>query len=299
VTPQLGGAWSDKSISLAGQVNMVGRLVKLSVSVAIAAVDIVIKGLRVGRVPGYCVVINYHSVSGGSVPLLRKQLNVLSQMTRPLRATAASALEDGARYVAVTADDAFCSFTENGLPELCQRGIPVTVFVPTGYVGRKSAWDDYGGENRVGELVAAAEDLRHMAKWETVDFGSHCVSHPDLPQLSEAEAARELRESKAALEAIVGRKVVALSFPYGRYGSRELRLAAEAGYEFYFDATPQSVSSAIRGGLMGRVSVQPTDWDIEFRLKLLGAYRWVRWGSAAKRRVLSLLGRKPVPVVRN
>ena len=50
---------------------------------------------------------------------------------------------------------------------------------------------------------------------------------------------------------------------------------------------------------MGRVSVQPTDWDIEFRLKLLGAYRWVRWGSAAKRRVLSLLGRKPVPVVRN
>ena len=170
---------------------MVGRLVKLSVSVAIAAVDIVIKGLRVGRVPGYCVVINYHSVSGGSVPLLRKQLNVLSQMTRPLRATAASALEDGARYVAVTADDAFCSFTENGLPELCQRGIPVTVFVPTGYVGR------------VGELVAAAEDLRHMAKWETVDFGSHCVSHPDLPQLSEAEAARELRESKAALEAIV------------------------------------------------------------------------------------------------
>jgi len=138
-----------------------------------------------------------------------------------------------------------------------------------------------------------------MAQWETVDFGSHCVLHPDLPRLSEEEAVRELRESKAALEAMVGRNIVALSFPYGSYGPRELKLAAEAGYEFCFDSTPQSVSSAVRGGLMGRVSVQPTDWDIEFRLKLLGAYRWVRWGSAAKRRLLLFLGRRTVPVLRN
>lgn len=264
---------------------------KLSVSIMVAGADMVIKGLRVGRVPGYCVVINYHSVSVETVPLLRKQLNMLSQVARPLRATVVAALEGGSRYVAVTADDAFCSFTENGLPELCERGIPVTVFVPTGYAGRKSAWDDYGGENRVGEPVATAEDLRRIARWETVDFGSHCVSHPDLPQLSEPEAVRELRESKAALEAMVGRNVVALSFPYGSYGSRELRLAAEAGYKFYFDSTPQSVLSAMRGGLIGRVSVQPTDWDIEFRLKLLGAYRWVRWTSSCKRRILSLLRR--------
>lgn len=277
---------------------MVGRLAKLSVSTVVAGIDIVVKGLRLGRVPGFCVVINYHSVSGETVPRLRKQLKVLSQMTRPLRATVRSVLEDGTRYVAVTADDAFCSFTENALPELCQRGIPVTVFVPTGYVGRKSAWDDHGGENRVGELVVAAEELRRVARWETVDFGSHCVSHPDLPQLSEAEAARELRESKSGLEAMVGRNVVGLSFPYGSYGTRELKLAAEAGYEFYFDSTPQSVSSTMQGGLVGRVSVQPTDWDIEFRLKLLGAYRWVRWASAAKRRVLSLLGRTPVAAVR-
>jgi len=275
------------------------RLARLSVSIMVAAGDVVIRGLCLGRVPGYCVVINYHSVSDKSAPLLRKQLDALSQMARPLRAAVPSTLEIGARYVAITADDAFCSFTENALPELCTRGIPVTVFVPTGYVGRKSAWDDYGGENRVGEWVATAEDLRRLASWETVDFGSHCASHPDLPRLSEVEAARELRESKAALEAMVGRKVVAVSFPYGNYGSRELKLAAEAGYEFFFDSTPQSVSSAMRGGLMGRVSVQPTDWGIEFRLKLLGAYRWVRWGSAVKRRVLTSLGRQPIPVVRN
>jgi peptidoglycan/xylan/chitin deacetylase (PgdA/CDA1 family) len=284
---------------VSGQINVVGRLVKLSVSIVVAAADVVVKVFRGGRVPGYCVVIDYHSVSDESVPLLRKQLQILMQMTRPVRAAAPMVLEDGARYVAVTADDAFCSFTDNGLPELCQRGIPVTVFVPTGYIGRKSAWDDYGGENRVGEPVATTEDLRGIARWETVDYGSHSVTHPDLPRLSEAEAARELRESKAALEAIVGRKVVALSFPYGSYSSRELRLAAEAGYEFYFDSTPQTVWSVMRGGLMGRVSVQPTDWDIEFRLKLLGAYRWVRWGSAVKRRVFAVLGRQPEPVVGN
>jgi peptidoglycan/xylan/chitin deacetylase (PgdA/CDA1 family) len=288
---QPGRAVSEKPNSLIAQGNVVGRLAKLSVSTVVAGIDIIVKGLRLGRVPGGCVVINYHSVSGETVPRLRKQLKMLSRMTRPLRAAVGSALEDGARYVAITADDAFCSFTENALPELCERGIPVTVFVPTGYVGRKSAWDDHGGENRVGELVATAEDLRRLAQWDIVDFGSHCVSHPDLPQLSEAEAARELGESKAALEAMVGRKVVALSFPYGSYGARELKLAAEAGYEFYFDSTPQSLSSAVRGGLIGRVSVQPTDWDIEFRLKLLGAYRWVRWASSYKRRLLASRGR--------
>ena len=94
-----------------------------------------------------------------------------------------------------------------------------------------------------------------------------------------------MRDSKATLEAIVGREVRGLSFPTEAYSSRELRLATEMGYQFCFDSTPQSVVSGMRGGIIGRVSVQPTDWKIEFRLKILGAYRWVRWASNAKKRL--------------
>jgi peptidoglycan/xylan/chitin deacetylase (PgdA/CDA1 family) len=270
---------------------MAGRLVKLIVSIMVGAGDALMRLLGGRRPPGSCVVINYHSISDESKLRLGKQLDLLLHLTRPVLAAKELALEEGARYVAVTADDAFCSFIRNGLPELCQRRIPVMVFVPTGYLGRKSAWDDYGGENRVGEEVASAGDLKRIAEFDTVDFGSHCVTHPDLVRLSEEEVARELRDSKASLGAIVGREIVALSFPYGSYGPRELRLASEAGYKFCFDSTPQSVTSAIRGGLSGRVSVQPTDSNIVFRLKILGAYRWVRWASSCKQRMLSSLRR--------
>src|ERR1019366_9970443 len=101
--------------------------------------------------------------------------------------------------------------------------------------------------------------------------------------LPEAVARQELENSKKSLEGIVGREITALSFPYGSYGARELRLADEAGYKFFFDSTPQQVVSALGPGLIGRVDVQPTNWDIEFRLKVSGAYRWVRQASAWKR----------------
>jgi peptidoglycan/xylan/chitin deacetylase (PgdA/CDA1 family) len=268
-----------------------GRLLKLLISLMVAGVDAAVRVLRVNRVPGYCVVINYHTISDEWRPLFARQMDLVKRMTRPVRAAEEAVWENGARCVAVTVDDAFSSFVRNGLPELSHRGIPFTLFVPTGYLGRNSAWDDYGGENRVGEPVATVEDIQRVSRDATASFGSHCVTHPNLVRLSEEDARRELRDSKARLEEIVGREIVALSFPYGSYGLRELKLAAEAGYRFYFDSTPESVASALRGGLIGRVSVQPTDWGIEFRLKLLGAYRWVRRASAWKQRLRSRLGR--------
>jgi hypothetical protein len=37
----------------------------------------------------------------------------------------------------------------------------------------------------------------------------------------------------------------------------------------------------------GRVSVAPTDWSLEFLLKLAGAYRWEVAVSAMRRKVVS------------
>jgi peptidoglycan/xylan/chitin deacetylase (PgdA/CDA1 family) len=113
------------------------------------------------------------------------------------------------------------------------------------------------------------------------------VRHADLALLTETEARQELENSKTALESIVGREITAFSFPYGSHGKRELRLARETGYEFFFDSTPQQFVATLEKGLIGRVDVQPTDWDIEFRLKVCGAYRWVRMASAWKRKLLA------------
>jgi len=240
-----------------------------------------------GSRPGRCVVINYHSVSDESRPRFGRQLDLLLQLARPVRAGSPLRMEPGRRFVAITVDDVFSSFVRNGLPELCRRNIPVMLFPPTGFLGKASAWEDRGGENKIGESVASAADLESLARSGNVDFGSHGVSHADLARLPEAEAWRELVDSKKMLEAIVGREVVALSFPYGSCGARELRLAREAGYRFFYDSTPQQWSARLGEGLSGRVDVQPTDGDLEFRLKVCGAYRWVRSASAWKRKIRS------------
>ena len=258
--------------------------IKLFISIIVASSDHLLRLFLRRHLPGSCVVINYHSISDREASSFREQLDRLLLLATPIPLGRDFLFEKSKRYVAVTVDDVFRSFVVNGLPELSCREIPVTLFPPTGYLGRKSSWDDYGGENKVGEEVASADDLRQVAKSSTVDFGSHSVTHADLPLLPEEEARRELRISKESLEAIIGRQVVALSFPYGSWGARELRLAREAGYQFCFDSTPESVFSAFKAGLIGRVDVQPTDSQLEFRLKVLGAYRWVRWASTWKRK---------------
>ncbi len=266
---------------------MTGRLIKLLVSAILGAYDALIRPLG-GRRPGCCVVINYHSIFEETRSRFSRQLDLLPYLATPIPAGNEFVFEKNQRYVAITVDDVFCSFVLNGLPELCQRNIPVMLFPPTGYLGRKSSWNDYGGVNKVGEVVASADDLKQIAAFNNVDFGSHGVTHSDLALLPEAEARQEFKNSKKSLEAIVGREITAFSFPYGSYGSRELQLAGEAGYKFYFDSIPQQMLSTVGEGLIGRVDVQPTDWDIEFRLKVCGAYRWVRRASALKKKLRSI-----------
>jgi len=267
---------------------VIDRLIKLAISLGVALGDALARRLPGSRQSGgTCVVINYHSVSSDSKSRFARQLDMLLRLAIPIPAARGSRLENRRRYVAITVDDVFQSFVTNGLPELCRRNLPVTLFPPTGYLGRNSAWNDYGGENKVGEAVASIDELKQIAKFKNVDFGSHGVMHADLALLPEAGATQELQDSKMTLEGIVGREITALSFPYGSYGARELRLAGEAGYRYFFDSTPQQMTAATGEGLIGRVDVQPTDWDIEFRLKICGAYRWVRRASAWKRKARS------------
>ena len=271
---------------------MIPRLIKLLISCVIFCRDYVVGIFDRGCAPGTCVVINYHSLDEQNVPQFVRQMDVLQSLARPISLLSVGTLEPGARYVSITFDDGFRSFKKWAMPELARRRVPVMVFVPTGYLGKKSAWFDSGGENPVGEEVMSVEELREIAASEIMEIGSHCITHPNLVQLSEDEARLELQESRKTLQAMLGKQICSVSFPYGSAMERELKLAREAGYRFMFSITPQILVSKVESGLVGRVSVQPTDWPLEFRLKILGAYRWLSVASAwkaklRKRRYLS------------
>jgi peptidoglycan/xylan/chitin deacetylase (PgdA/CDA1 family) len=84
-----------------------------------------------------------------------------------------------------------------------------------------------------GELMldwAGAKEL--VAQWH-VGIGAHSVSHCDLARLSADELEEELIESKAEIEARLGRPVKHFAYPFGGRGSvgrREFDLAREADY---------------------------------------------------------------------
>ena len=90
----------------------------------------------------------------------------------------------------------------------------------------------------------------------------------------------------------MSREIRLFSFPYGAENDRLVDLCREAGYERVFTILPRLALLDPQEYVTGRVVVDPTDWPLEFRLKLLGAYRWLPRAFAWKRK---LFPAPPVP----
>ena len=79
-------------------------------------------------------------------------------------------------------------------------------------------------------------ELRELSAFG-MSIGAHTMSHPVLAQCSEDEAHREVQESKAELERVLGQTVWAFAYPFGNpetMGEREVKIAREAGFECAF-----------------------------------------------------------------
>jgi peptidoglycan/xylan/chitin deacetylase (PgdA/CDA1 family) len=117
-----------------------------------------------------------------------------------------------------------------------------------------------------------------------VSLGSHCVTHANLLLLDEGEARKEIFQSKYFLENLLKKNIYTLSFPYGAYNQTHVELARQAGYKRVFSILPTLTSNDY---VTGRIRVDPTDWRIEFKLKLLGSYRWLPAAFSLKRKIYS------------
>src|SRR6266850_5702388 len=179
------------------------------------------------RLPGTCVVLYYHSVNARDRARFARQMDVLKQWAKPLTADVKGPLESGVHHAVVTFDDGFQSTVENAIPELERRGIPSTIFVPAGYLGQHPRWTDEPGYRDREEVVMTADQLRLISS-DLTSVESHSVTHPKLPLLKEEDARRELRESKRRLEALSGREIKLLSFPYGEYNAALVEWSRQA-----------------------------------------------------------------------
>lgn len=220
------------------------------------------------------VILYYHAVTDAHRAGFARQLDLLLRWARPLRSSHEGPLPSPGLHVAVTFDDGFISVNRNALPELQKRGIPSTIFMPTGCFGEPPVWvrDPQAAARR--ETVMDRAELKTIGAQPLVEIGSHTIHHPRLPQLEAQEARRELAESKQVLEEVLGRPVPLFSFPHGAHTPALLNLAREVGYRRVFGVQPWVHRSALNDFLIGRVPVEPYQSPLEFTLKLNGAYRW-------------------------
>ena len=137
-----------------------------------------------------------------------------------------------------------------------------------------------------------AEQLQKLPS-DLVAIGSHTMTHPCLPVLSEDDAKRELAGSRKNLEKILRREVRLFSFPHGAFNGQLINWCREAGYERVFTISPTMAFSDPREYVTGRVLADATDWNLEFCLKVLGAYRWLPHAFRWKHRILRGLKRVP------
>ena len=76
-----------------------------------------------------------------------------------------------------------------------------------------------------------------------------------------------------------------------------------AGYTRVFGGMPSPALGDPHEFLIGRVRVDPTDWLVEFHLKLMGAYDWVPFAADLKRRIVDALrigrGHRAGPLTRS
>jgi len=276
------------------------RILKIVVSFVFYSGSRARRGLQriMGRkLPGTCVVLYYHAVPAALRGRFAGQMDVLKRCAKPVRSDLQEPLENGVHHAVVTFHDAFVSVSDNAVPELARRGIPATIFAPSGYLGERPQWIKDERHSDFGELILDAKGLRSLES-ELVSIGSHTVSHPSLPTLSGDRAREELRKSKNDLETILGRPVELFAFPYGDYNEELVGWTKQVGYRRVFTIEPNLAFSNPKEYVTGSCLVSPKDWGVEFRLKVLGAYRWSVPLQAFRRKIGHRFRKVSVPSAR-
>jgi peptidoglycan/xylan/chitin deacetylase (PgdA/CDA1 family) len=248
---------------------MLNRFIKFTISVIFYIFNkiyfYIIKSPLSNKSADTLVILSYHSVKPQQRERFAQQMDRLVQVGKPVLADMVKNSGKGVHHIAVTFDDGFKSVIDNALPAMLARKIPVTLFVPTGYLGALPGWIKNLHHENAREILITANELKSLPG-EMVRIGSHCVSHPRLTSLKKEQIQWELSESKKQLEMLLGRNVSTLSFPHDNYNHEIVELAREAGYSRVFKDLPTYPISKMDGFLFGRITASPEDWGVEYFL---------------------------------
>ena len=143
------------------------------------------------------------------------------------------------------------------LPLVKQYNIPLTIFLCSGIINTsRHYWFRFSGLPSSSEslkVIANHDRLRILSESgfypekefaypqalnrnqilemkEYINFQTHTIFHPCLPQCSDEESLIEIEQSKRELEQKFNLSINALAYPNGDYSERDIQFAQKTGY---------------------------------------------------------------------
>ena len=196
--------------------------------------------------------------------------------------------------IAITFDDAYLDNYVFAWPLLQRYGVKATIFAVTSWLAvSQSAADAVSGVEKRSAVdecrraplrhrqaikcIEAGETHRAVMNWDMamemqdsglVRFYSHTATHALCDELSEAEVAKELVSSKAAIEAELGNECPYLCWPKGAFSGNAISAAKKAGYKAVFTTRHGVARQGADVFAINRIAVRDRRCWLESRLKV-------------------------------
>lgn len=154
--------------------------------------------------------------------------------------------------------------------ELCRLLRPVPAPEQWQLLDDVRQWAQQEPEVRSSRRALSADEVLALGRDGLIEIGAHSVTHPVLPVFDAGAQEEEIKQSKAACEALLERPVQAFAYPYGQYTPQTMALVRAAGFACACTCDADIVHRRSQCHILPRVYVG--DWDgAEFEKRLTGA----------------------------